>query len=200
MVKAVESVPGYTYGSAEVPVSRVTVRDLESLKVSAGFTAEDERYLHLAGEVLRDQTGEVVKRWRTEIIAAIPHLARHSRTPDGHPIPEYLARSNSRFEQWILDTCFRLYDQDWINYQQEIAARHTAPKKNTVDGVQSTPYVPLRDCIAFTAVMNDTIRRFLAAKGHAPAEVDKMHLAWCKSIQIQMALWADRYMDTPGEW
>jgi hypothetical protein len=201
--KVSEHIPGYSYGTAEVAKSPVSMRDLDDLKISAGLTDEDERYLRLAGEVLRDQTKQIVDHWRSGIIASIPNLARHSRTPEGNPIPEYLANSNLRFQQWILDTCLRPYDQDWINYQQEIALRHTSLKKNKVDGVRSTPYVPLRDVIAFTAVMNDTIRPYLAAKGNSPEEVDRMHRAWCKSIQLQLALWAGPYADTrqaPSEW
>jgi hypothetical protein len=85
-----------------------------------------------------------------------------------------LANSNLRFQQWIQDTCLRPYDQDWINYQHEIALRHTSLKKNKVDGVRSTPYVPLRDVIAFIAVMNETIKPYLAAKGNSAEEVDRM--------------------------
>ena len=204
MKKIAENIPGYTYGTGEVTRSRVSLHDLEELKISAGFTEEDERYLRLAGEVLADQTKQIVDHWRGGIIASIPNLARHSRTPEGDDaIPEYLARSGQRFEQWILDTCLRPYDQDWIDYQQEIAMRHTSAKKNTVDGVRSTPYVPLRDVTAFIAVMNETIKPYLAAKGHPSEEVDKMHRAWCKSIQLQLALWDGPYSDnreTPREW
>jgi hypothetical protein len=76
-------------------------------------------------------------------------------------------------------------------------------KKNKVDGVRSTPYVPLREVIAFIAVMNETIKPYLAAKGNSAEEVDKMHRAWCKSMQIQLALWARPYTDArqaPNEW
>jgi hypothetical protein len=203
MKKIAESIPGYTYGTAEVSVSPVSLADLDKLKISAGFTAEDERYLRLAGEVLADQTQRIVEHWRSGIIAGIPNLARHSRSLDGQPLPEYLGRSNLRFQQWILDTCLRPYDQDWLNYQQEIALRHTSMKKNKVDAVQSTPYVPLRDVLAFIAVINQTIRPYLAAKGHAVDEVEKMHRAWCKSMQLQMALWTLPYLNhsiTPKEW
>jgi Protoglobin len=196
MKKIAEHMPGYSYGSTEVATSQVSVLDLESLKISAGFTEEDQHFLRLAGEVLTNQTRQIVAHWRSNIIAAIPNLARHSRTPQGDPIPEYLAASNLRFEQWILDTCLRPYDQDWINYQQEIALRHTSSKKNKVDGVQSTSYVPLRDIMAFTAVMNETIKPYLAAKGNSAEEVDKMHRAWCKSIQMQLALWVGPYTDS----
>jgi hypothetical protein len=201
MKKLSEQIPGYTYGGAEVARSRVSTRELEDLKTSAGFTEDDWRYLQLAGEVLADHTRQIVENWRSGIIAGIPNLARHSRTPEGDAIPEYLAKSNLRFEQWILDSCLRPYDQDWINYQREIALRHTSLKKNKVDGVRSTSYVPLRDAIAFVAVMNETIKPFLAAKGHSTEEVGKMHRAWCKSIQMQLALWAGVYSDeAPNEW
>lgn len=203
MKRVSELIPGYSYGNAEVAGSAVSISELDDLKISAGFTEEDQRYLRLAGEVLADQTKQLVEHWRSVIIASIPNLARHSRTPEGNPIPEYLANSNLRFQQWVLDTCLRPYDQDWINYQQEIALRHTTPKKNMVDGVRSTPYVPLRDVIAFIAVMNETIKPYLSAKGNSAEEIEKMHGAWCKSIQLQLALWVGPYTDAkqaPKEW
>jgi len=51
--------------------------------------------------------------------------------------------------------------------------RHTSLKKNTTDGVDSTSYVPLRDIIAFIAVMNETIKPYLSARGHAVEDVEK---------------------------
>ena len=195
MKQVSEHIPGYSYGTAEVAPSPLSMRELEELKISAGFTEEDQRYLRLAGEVLRDQTEQIVDHWRSGIIASIPHLARHSRTPEGNAIPQYLAASNLRFQQWILDTCLRPYDQDWLNYLQEIALRHTMLKKNQTDGVRSTPQVPLQDAIAFVAVMNETIKPYLAAKGNSADEVDKMHRAWCKSIQLQLALWVFPYIE-----
>ena len=131
-----EDIPGYSYGTSAVARSPVSLRELEDLKISLGFTEDDQRSLRLAGEVLADQTRQIVEHWRSGIIASIPNLARHSRTPEGEKIPDYLARSNLRFQQWILDTCLRPYDQDWIDYQQEIALRHTSVKKNQVDEVR----------------------------------------------------------------
>lgn len=203
MTKLAEEIPGYSYVLAEVARSSVSLNELAELKISAGFTDEDERCLRLAGEVLGDRTGQIVRHWRNQIIASIPKLAGHSRTPEGEAIPAYLERSNARFRQWILDTCLRPYDQDWINHQQEIALRHTSFKKNEVDGVRSTPYVPLRDVIAFVGVMNETIKPYLAAKGNSAEEVDKMHRAWCKALHLQMALWIGPYADArqaPREW
>lgn len=203
MTKIDKDIPGYSYGTPEVAKSSVSAQDFERLKASAGFGKEDERYLQLAGRVLADQTKQIVEHWRSRIIADNPNLARHSRTPEGIPIAQYLAKSNLRFEQWILDTCERPYDQDWINYQQEIALRHTSAKKNKVDGVRSTLYVPLSDVLAFVAVMNQTIKPYLAAKGNSEEEVDKMHQAWCKSMQLQMALWIGPYIEpghSPKQW
>jgi hypothetical protein len=203
MKKVAEHIHGYTYGTAAVDPSPVSLRELEDLKISVGFTKEDQQYLRLAGEVLANQTRQLVDHWRNGIIASIPNLARHSRTPEGGALPDYTLKSGLRFEQWILDTCLRPYDQDWINYQHETALRHTSLKKNTVDGVRSTPHVPFRDIITFLAVMNDTIKPYLAANGNSTEEVEKMHRAWCKSVQLQLALWAKPYGDakqTLNEW
>ena len=201
MKMVASEIPGYSYGTADVSRSPVSMQELAQLKISVGFTEEDQQALRVAGEVLGDQTRQIVEHWRSGIIAGIPNLARHSRTPDGQPNPEYLAQSNFRFQQWILDTCLRPYDQDWLDYQQEIALRHTSLKKNKTDGVQSTPYVPLRDIIAFVAVINETIKPYLAAKGHSVEEIEKMHAAWCKSLQLQIALWTGLYTKlTPTEW
>jgi hypothetical protein len=194
---------GYTYGDSEAEPSPVSEPELASLKVSASFTDEDERYLVLARTVLKNQTHAIVSHWRSGIIAAIPQLARHSRSASGDAAPEYLASSNARFEQWILDTCFRKYDQDWLDYQHEIALRHTSIKKNVTDNVESSPYVPLRDIIAFSAVMNETIKPYLMTGGHSEDDVNRMHSAWCKSIQMQLALWAFTYANAsllPNEW
>jgi hypothetical protein len=195
MKRITEQIPGYNYGGMDVAMSPVSIQELESLKITLGWTDEDQRYLQLAGEVLEDQTKTIVDHWRKGIIASIPNLARHSRTPENEAIPDYLAKSGLRFQQWILDTCFRPYDQNWLNYQHEIALRHMTAKKNKVDGVRSTPYVPLRDIMAFISVMNETVKAYLAAKGHPTQDIEKMHRAWCKSMQLQIALWAQPYSE-----
>lgn len=203
MMKTVSArIPGYTYGTDAVAPSPVSPRDLDVLKQAAGLTEEDEHYLRLAGEVLAGQTAELVARWRG-VLSAEPRLAHYSLRPDGQPDPHYAGDSGLRFQQWILDTCLRPYDQDWLNYQQEIALRHTSLKKNTTDGVESAPFIPLRYILAFAAVINETTRPFLAAKGHTDDEVTKMHRAWCASVQLQIALWSEPYTDpalAPHEW
>jgi hypothetical protein len=195
----VKGIAGYSYGSAGVGASPVTLQELEALKVTVGFTEKDVELLRRAGEVLKSQVKEIVQYWRSGIIAGIPNLARHSRGVEGEPLPAYLAASSLRFEQWVLESGVRPYDQDWLNYQQEIALRHTSVKKNEVDGVASTPFVPYRDIAAFVAVMNDTIKPYLAGGGDSAEDVEAMHRAWCKSIQMQIALWSRTYMDLAGE-
>ena len=198
-----EPIPGYAFGSADNPRAEVTLAELAALKLSVGMNADDQQALRRAGDILDGQTHRIVQHWRAGIIASIPHLARHSRSLDDQPLPEYLQRSNRRFEQWILDTCRRPYDQDWLNYQMEIARRHTSAKKNQTDGVQSTSFVPLRDIIGFVAVMNQTIKPYLGSSGASAEDVEQMHQAWCKSLQLQVALWAKVYSDpaaAPGEW
>jgi hypothetical protein len=52
-------------------------------------------------------------------------------------------------------------------------------------------------------VLNDTIKPYMASKGNNAAEVEGMHRAWCRSLQLQIALWARPYMDlakTSSEW
>jgi hypothetical protein len=52
MKQVADDISGYSYGAPDVGQSAVSMRDLDDLKRSAGFTEDDERYLRLAGEVL----------------------------------------------------------------------------------------------------------------------------------------------------
>jgi hypothetical protein len=197
-------IPGYDYATQRAARSPITVAELELLKQSAGFTAEDERWLRVAGEVLADQAKQLVEKWRG-IIGEQPHLARYSLRPDGQKDPRYGEASGLRFQQWILDTCLRPYDQDWLNYQQEMALRHTSVKKNKTDRVESAPAIHLRYIIACTGMIVDPeiMKPFLSAKGHAAHEVEKMQRAWCKSVILQIALWTEPYTNAqiaPNEW
>jgi hypothetical protein len=199
-----DKIPGYDYGSSKVPKSPITEAEFELLRQSAGFTKEDEHWLRVAGEALAGQTKELVGKWR-EAIARHPHLAKYSQRLDGRKDENYSERSGLRFQQWVLDTCFRPYDQDWLNYQQEIALRHTSRKKNRTDNAESAPTIHLKHLIAFTAIVNDPniIKPFLAANGHSPTEVEKMHDAWSKSLWLQIALWTEPFTNAqvaPNEW
>jgi hypothetical protein len=184
-------IPGYDYG--KVAPSPVTLEDLDLLKQSVLFTEEDERYLRLAGEVLKDQVEDVLDLWYG-FVASHPHLVYYFTAPDGTPIADYLGAVRKRFGQWILDTCQRPYDQDWLNYQHEIGLRHHRTRKNQTDNVQSVPNISARYLVAFIYPITATIKDFLAKKGHSAEDVDKMHQAWFKSVVLQVALWLRPYV------
>jgi hypothetical protein len=189
------AIPGYTYGQADVARSPLTLDELRQLEQAVLWTPEDEQYLRQAGDVLADQIEAILDLWYG-FVAAHPHLLRYFTDAQGQPIAEYLAAVRRRFGQWILDTCRRPRDQDWLNYQYEIGLRHHRTKKNQTDHVtnSATPVVPLRYLVAFIAPITLTIRDFLARKGHSPAEVDKMYHAWFKAVTLQVALWCQPYV------
>ncbi len=186
-------VPGYDFGARAVARSPLGLEDLNLLKQTVLFTEEDERYLRLAGDVLEDQADEVLDVWY-DFVASHPHLVYYFSGPDGEPNVEYLERVRERFKQWIIDTCRRPYDQEWLDYQQEIALRHTRARKNQTDGAYETPeHIPLSYIIAFIYPITATIKPFLANKGHGSEEVEKMFQAWFKSVVLQVTLWSQPY-------
>ena len=188
-------IPGYGYGTQEITGSPLTTEDLELLKQTVMFTEEDERYLRMAGDVLEGQAEEILDLWYA-FVASNPHLVYYfANAQTGEPNSEYLARVRKRFGQWILDTCQRPYDQEWLDYHHEIALRHTTSKKNEADGAYDTPdHIPLRYIIAFVYPITATIKPFLDNGDHALEEVDKMYDAWFKSVVMQVALWAYPYV------
>jgi hypothetical protein len=183
---------GYTYGSEQVAKSPLSMAEFENLKKAVLFSEEDERYLRLAGEVLQDQIEEVLDLWYG-FVGSQAHLVYYFTDGKGNALSDYLAAVRKRFGQWILDTCNRLYDQAWLNYQQEIGLRHHRTKKNQTDGVKAVEHIPLRYLIAFIYPITATIKSFLAKKGHSAEEVEKMHQAWFKSVVLQIALWSVPY-------
>lgn len=183
---------GYAYGSPDVPPSPVTLHDLDGLAAATTFTDADREALRQAGDVLADQVEDVLDVWYG-FVGSHPHLLEYFSSPAGEPISEYLSAVRGRFGQWILDTCHRAYDEQWLAYQQEIALRHTTAKKNRTDGVDSVPHIPLRYLIAFIAPITSTVRPFLVGKGHTEEQVDAMHAAWTKSVVVQVALWSQPY-------
>jgi hypothetical protein len=186
-------IPGYTYGTSQVAPSPLTLEDLDNLKKAVLFTDEDERYLRMAGEVLADQIEEVLDVWYG-FVGSHPHLVYYFTDGKGNANAEYLAAVRKRFGQWILDTCNRPYDKDWLNYAHEIGLRHHRTKKNQTDGVNSVPVVNYRYMVAFIYPITATIKPFLAKKGHSAEEVEKMHQAWFKSVVLQVALWSAPYV------
>ena len=185
-------VPGYDFGAGTVARSPLGIEDLELLKQTILFSDEDEEYLRLAGGVLEDQADEVLDLWYG-FVGSHPHLIHYFSDLDGEPDSDYLARVRERFKRWILDTCRRSYDREWLDYQQEIALRHTRDKKNRTDGARAPEHIPLRYMVAFIYPITATIKQFLAKGGHSAEEVEKMHQAWFKSVVLQVTLWSYPY-------
>ena len=78
MKKIARDIPGYTYGTAGVAGSPVTPEDLDRLKLTVVWSGEDDRFIHMAGEVLSDQTRALILHWRSGIIATF-HILRSTR-------------------------------------------------------------------------------------------------------------------------
>jgi hypothetical protein len=192
METAVDHIAGYDYGTKEVATSPVSMKELEQLQQTITLDSEDLHYLRMAGDVLQDQTESIITVWRG-IINSTPHLAYYFKDASGKTDELYKERVKERFKQWIVDVCCKPYDQDWLNYQHEIGLRHTNEKKNETDGAHTPPQIPLRYIIAFTAVVNDTIKPFLARKGHSLGVIEKMHKAWCKAVILHVTLWSRAY-------
>src|SRR5262249_7746801 len=140
------SIPGYDYG--KVQRSPVTLDDLKRLQAVVGFTDENRQALHEAGALLAAEAEALVDGWR-KIIASQGHLSAWLDGPDGKPDDDYKAAVKPRFVQWVVDTVKRPFDKTWLDYQDEIALRHTPAKKNKTDGAQTPPVVPLRYLLAF---------------------------------------------------
>jgi len=191
-MEAADAIAGYLYGSDDLERSPVTEEDLALLKQTVLFGDDDERHLRMAGEVLRDQVEAVLDVWYG-FVAAHPHLVLYFAGPDGSPIDDYLTRVRARFGQWIRDLCERPWDRAWLDYQEEIALRHTPAKKNQMDAADAPDRIPLRYLVAFVYPITATVREFLARKGHSDEEVDAMHQAWFKAVTLSVALWSRPY-------
>ncbi len=188
-----EQIKGYNYGQATLEQSPVTMQDLALLKKTLLWSDDDDRYLKMAGGVLQDQTNEVLDVWYG-YVGGNEHLL-HYFTKNGQPNMDYLTAVRARFGQWILDLCKKPYDQNWLNYQHEIAKRHHSTKKNKTDHVDTVPIIHYRYMTAFIYPITATIKSFLTNKGHAPADVDAMHNAWFKAVTLTVILWTHPYIN-----
>ena len=186
-----EQIKGYTYG--QVGQSPVSIADLDLLKKTVLFTADDEKNLKLAGEVLQDQTNEVLDLWYG-FVGGNEHLVKYF-AKNGQPNMDYLTAVRARFGQWISDLCNKPYDQTWLNYQHEIALRHHSAKKNKTDNVDAEPIINYRYMVAFIFPITATIKGFLAKKGHDTETVEAMYASWFKAVTLTVILWTYPYIN-----
>jgi hypothetical protein len=188
------NIPGYLYGSPTLARSPMPLSDFELLKRTVLFTEEDVRALRASADVLADQVEAILDVWYG-FVGSNPHLLAAFCGSDGKPDADYLAKVRRRFGQWILDTARLPYDQRWLDWQHEIGLRHHRSKKNRTDGAHAAEIVPFRYLMALVYPITATLRPFLAKKGHAPEEVERMHEAWVKSVLLQAILWSRPYVN-----
>jgi len=189
-----QQIPGYTFGTKEVPKSPLSLAELESLKKSLIFGENDIKYLKMSQSILADQTEAILDVWYG-FVGSTPellHYFKNSKT--GEPDGNYLNVVRKRFGQWILDTAGANYDQKWLDYQYEIGLRHAPDKKNKTDQVDSVAFINFRYIIALTIPVTTTLRSFLANKGASAEDVDQMHAAWVKSVLLQTILWSQPFI------
>jgi hypothetical protein len=184
-------IKGYDYGHGGL--SPVGKADLTLLKKTVLFTEDDEKSLRLAGEVLKDQTNEVLDLWYG-FVGANEHLL-HYFSKNENPNMEYLAAVRARFGQWIMDLCNKPFDQTWLNYLHEIALKHHSSKKNKTDQVDAVPIIHYRYMVAFIFPITATIKGFLAKKGHDNETVEAMYSAWFKAVTLTVILWTYPYIN-----
>lgn len=187
-----KDIQGYDYGKATLKPSPVSMKDLELLKKTLLWSDEDDKHLRMAGEVLKDQTDAVTDLWYG-YVGGNEHLL-HYFTKNGQPNTDYLTAVKARFGQWILDVCNCKYDQEWLNYQYEIALRHHSSKKNQTDGVDAVPIIHYRYMVAFIVPLTVTMKDFLAKKGHDSGTVEKMYGAWFKAVTLSAILFTHPYV------
>ena len=193
------SIPGYSHGSNSLPHAGISLAELELMKKTVLFTAEDEKYLRLSLDVLADQVEQVLDVWYG-FIGGNPHLlATFVDKKTEKPDAAYLTAVRKRFGQWILDTASANYDQAWLDYQWELGLRHHRTKKNVTDGAKAAEIVPMRYLAPLVYPVTATLKPFLAKKGNSPEEVEKMHDAWVKSLLLQVTIWSHPYVK-PGDY
>ncbi|MFT3826900.1 MAG: protoglobin domain-containing protein [Chitinophagaceae bacterium] len=183
-------IKGYDYGM--VAVSPVSLAELDLLKAAVSFTKEDELHLRKAGAILSDQVNNILDSWY-DFIGHQQHLL-HYFTEKGQANLNYLTAVRRRIGQWLKDTCFRMYDQEWLNYQHEIALRHHRTKKNQTDNTTAAPIIHYRYMIAFVYPFTATVKPFLAQKGYTAGEVEAMYNAWFKAVLLTVILWTQPYI------
>ena len=94
---AANDIPGYTYGQSSVKTAPYTLEDLELLKITVLFTAEDAKWLRESRKVLEPHAEELLDTWYG-FVGANPHLLYFFQSKkDGTPNGEYLARVRARF-------------------------------------------------------------------------------------------------------
>ena len=185
-------IPGYAFGSKELKTAPYTLQDLELLKKTVLFTEEDAKWLRKSKAILEPQAEEILDT-RYGFVGSTPHLLYYFNDHSGAPDAKYLGRVRLRFVQWIYDTADADYNQQWLDYQYEIARRHHRVGKNRTDGATGPKQIPMRYVLGLVYPVTATLKPFLAKAGHTVEEVNAMHQAWSKTVLMQAILWSHPY-------
>lgn len=188
------SAPGYAHGSPQLTRAPFTLADLAALQKTLLFGDDDVQALRRSQPILADQTDAILDVWYGFVAATPELLVFFGNSKTGQPDAGYLEAVRKRFALWIMDTAAAHYDQAWLDWQYEIGLRHNRIKKNQTDGVDSAPQVNFRYLCALTIPITTTLKPFLAKKGAAADEVERMHAAWVKAVLMQTILWSHPYV------
>jgi hypothetical protein len=186
-------IPGYTYGTAAVTRSPVSLQELELLKATLLLGDDDLAALRRSADILAPQVEQILDVWYG-FVGANAHLLAAFAGPDGQPDQAYLAAVRRRFGRWIQDTARAEFDQAWLDYQDEIGLRHHRSGKNRTDGVDAADHIPLRYVLALLVPITTTLKPFLAKGGAGEGDVEAMHQAWVKAVLLQVILWSRPYV------
>ena len=189
-----KELPGYTYGDRALAMAPYTIENLAALQATLLFTDDDAAALQKSKAILAPQAEEILDTWYG-FVGATPHLLYYFHDKDGAPDGDYLGRVRERFIQWVYDTADADYDQDWLNYQYEIARRHHRIGKNKTDGADGPNHIPVSYVIALVYPVTATLKPFLEKGDHSAEEVEAMHQAWIKSVLLQAILWSHPYVN-----
>lgn len=184
-------IPGYDFGTPRSAQSPLSDEDLRNLEQTIGWSNADRDILLKHSSLFEQQAETMVDAWRS-VIAAQPHLSHWFVAPDGKPDDDYKARVKRRFVQWVIDVAMRPHDRAWLNYQEEIGLRHTPAKKNTTDGRQTPPLVPLRYLLGFIPVVLP-IGKFFSASIRDESELSRLEAAWTRAVLLHITLWSRPY-------
>jgi hypothetical protein len=189
-----EKIAGYDYGESRLETSAISLQELSLLKKTLLWSEDDDNYLRMAGDVLKDQTHDILDLWY-DYVSKNEHLLYYFGREGSKPNAEYLDAVRKRFEQWIIDLCHKPYDQSWLNYQYEIAKRHHTIGKNKTDNVDAAPIVNFRYLVAFIYPITITIKPFLEKSGKETGDVEGMYNAWFKAVNLSVLLWCYPYVN-----
>ena len=182
-------IAGCDNGRGNAARSPLTLEELQQLEQTVGWGVENAQVLQRHGEIFRNNAENMVHAWR-EVIGSQQHLVKWFFGPDGKRDAEYAAKMKKRFVQWVVDSVFRPHDRAWLDYQEEIALRHTPEKKNQTDGTEPPPLVPPRYLLGFITVVTITTRKFFTDAGVSGEELRKPEDAWARAVQLHVTLWS----------